>query len=224
MGGRRKSCRGERKAGGRQSRWLLGGRLVVVMASGGGAGVRGRNDGRNGGSVGCLWRRKKEKDAEKKNMQKGEGRPRGGCAYQRWGFGFVGRLRRRLLVEEECFCGVSKGWRSSEEREREKRERWLEEKTREKLIVWLILDSMFSSLRPWNPPLFIGGGRGQFCLHWRKILALDSDGKDPNRWLKVGMVHCQIVKSAAAGCLSWPLWGGATSVYLPVTGEDQTQT
>jgi hypothetical protein len=44
----------------------------------------------------------------------------------------------------------------------------------------------------------------------------DSDEKDPNRWLKVGMVHCQIVKSAAADCLSWPLWGGATSVYLPV--------
>jgi hypothetical protein len=32
--------------------------------------------------------------------------------------------------------------------EREKRERWLEEKTGEKLIVWLILDPMFSSLRP----------------------------------------------------------------------------
>jgi hypothetical protein len=44
----------------------------------------------------------------------------------------------------------------------------------------------------------------------------DSDEKDPNRWLKVGMVHCQIVKSAAADCLSWPLWGGAMSVYLPV--------
>jgi len=41
--------------------------------------------------------------------------------------------------------------------------------------------------------------------------------KDPNRWLKVGMMHCQIVKSAAAGCLSWPLWGGATSVYLLVS-------
>jgi len=36
-----------------------------------------------------------------------------------------------------------------------------------------------------------------------KISALDSVGNDPNRWLKVDMVHCQIVKSAAAGCLSW---------------------
>jgi len=52
-------------------------------------------------------------------------------------------------------------------------------------------------------------------LHWRKIAALDSDGKDPNCWLKVDMVHCQIVKSAVVGYLSWPFWGGATSVYLP---------
>jgi len=28
------------------------------------------------------------------------------------------------------------------------------------------------------------------------------------------MVHCQ---SAAAGCLRWPLWSGATSVYVPVS-------
>jgi len=92
-----------------------------------------------------------------------------------------------------------------------------EKKTGEKLLFWLILDPIFSSLRPSNPPLFIGGGRGKSCLQWRKISALDSDGKDPNRWLKVDMVHCQIVKSAAAGCLSWPLWGGATSGYLPVS-------
>jgi len=75
----------------------------------------------------------------------------------------VGRLRRRLLVEEECFCGVSKGLKK-QRGEREKRERWLEEKTREKLIFWLILDPIFSSLRPSNPPLFIGGGRGKSCL------------------------------------------------------------
>jgi hypothetical protein len=31
------------------------------------------------------------------------------------------------------------------------------------------------------------------------------------------MVHCQIVKSAAAGCLCWLLWGGVTSVYLPLS-------
>jgi len=79
------------------------------------------------------------------------------------------------------------------------------------------LDPIFFSLRPSNPPLFISGGRGKSYLHWGKLLALDSVEKDPNRWLKVGMMYCQIVKSAAAGCLSWPLWGGATSVYLPVS-------
>jgi len=85
------------------------------------------------------------------------------------------------------------------------------------LVFWLTLAPIFSSLGPSNPPLYIGGGRGQSCLQWRKISALDSDGKDPNRWLKVCMMHYQIVKSAAAGCLSWPLWGGATSGYLPVS-------
>jgi len=38
------------------------------------------------------------------------------------------------------------------------------------------------------------------------------------------MVHCQIVKSAAAGCLSWPFSGGAKSVYLPMSREDHTLT
>jgi len=41
VGGRRKGCRGERKAGRRRERepqWLLGGRLVVVLASCGVAG------------------------------------------------------------------------------------------------------------------------------------------------------------------------------------------
>jgi len=87
------------------------------------------------------------------------------------------------------------------EREREKKCA----ETGKKLVFWLTLDPIFSSLGPSNPPLFIGSGRGQSCLQWRKLSALDSDEKDPNRWLKVGMVHCQIVKSAAAGCLSWPL-------------------
>jgi len=43
---------------------------------------------------------------------------------------------------------------------------------------------------------------GNLVFTGKQIPALDSIGNDPNRWLKVGMVHCQIVKSAAAGCLS----------------------
>jgi len=66
------------------------------------------------------------------------------------------------------------------QREREREERTLAgRKTGEKLIFWLILDPIFSSLRPSNPPLFIGGRRGQSLLHKGKISALDSVGKDP---------------------------------------------
>jgi len=75
--------------------------------------------------VGCGRKKKKLQRREKGWKEKREGR--GSCAYRRWGFGFVVRLRRLLLVEEEGFCGVFKGWRSSGG-EREKRERWLEEK------------------------------------------------------------------------------------------------
>jgi hypothetical protein len=64
------------------------------------------------------------------------------------------------------------------------------------------LDPIFSSLRPSTLPLFIGGGRGQSRLHRDKISALDSVGKDPNRWLKVGMMHCQIWRKS---CPRWPI-------------------
>jgi hypothetical protein len=39
--------------------------------------------GRNGGGVGCLWRKKKEEEVEEENLQRGEGRPRGGCPCRR---------------------------------------------------------------------------------------------------------------------------------------------
>jgi hypothetical protein len=48
-----------------------------------------------------------------------------------------------------------------------------------------ILDPNLFSSNAWNPPLFIGGGRGTLCLFWKKILALDSNRKDPNCWFKV---------------------------------------
>jgi hypothetical protein len=59
---------------------------------------------------------------------------------------------------------------------------------------WSNLDPIVSSLRPWNPPLFINGRKGQSCLHWGKIIALDSVGKNLNRWLKVGIMSCQIYR------------------------------
>ena len=72
-----------RDKGWKEKRESRGGSLVVVLASFDGAGGRGRNGGRNGGSVGYLWRRKKQKDVEEENLQRGEGRPCGGCAYRR---------------------------------------------------------------------------------------------------------------------------------------------
>jgi len=54
------------------------------------------------------------------------------------------------------------------------------------------LNQIFFTLRPWNPPPFIGGGKGQSCLHWRNISALDSAEKDYNRWFKVGNMNFQI--------------------------------
>jgi hypothetical protein len=66
--------------------------------------------------------------------------------------------------------------------------------TGKRLILWLTLDPVFCSLRAWNPRLFIGGGSGQSCLHWEKISTLDSIGKHPNRWFKVGILCCQICR------------------------------
>jgi hypothetical protein len=62
------------------------------------------------------------------------------------------------------------GWRGSEENGNRGMAGFLQ-----------FLDQIFFMLRPWNPPLFIGGGWGWFCLHRGKIWALNSVGKDPNR-------------------------------------------
>jgi len=71
----------------------------------------------------------------------------------------------------------------------------------------------FLTLNVKSAPIY-RGGRGNLVFTGEQIPALDSTGKDLNHWLKVGMVHCQF---AAAGCLRWPLWSGATSVYVPVS-------
>jgi hypothetical protein len=78
------------------------------------------------------------------------------------------------------------------EREREGRKFMVVAKIGRETDFLLTLNLIFSSLGPWNPPLFIGGGRGTCCLLWCQILALNSVGRDPNHWLKVGTRNCQI--------------------------------
>ena len=73
---------------------------------------------------------------------------------------------------------------------------------------WPILDPIFSSLRPWNAALFIGGGRGTFCLSWCQIVAFGLVGKHPNRCFKVCTSNCQIWQSKAA----------PVAYFRPVTG------
>jgi len=71
----------------------------------------------------------------------------------------------------------------------EKREDRSANKTRKEAIFLPTLDLIISSLIPWNPPVFIEGGRGIFRLYWCQILAFDSTRKDPNYWLKVAIME-----------------------------------
>jgi hypothetical protein len=71
------------------------------------------------------------------------------------------------------------------ERERERETKREGGRNREEADFLLTLDPIFVLLRPWNPPLFIGGRRRHSCLYQDKIAALDSVEKDPNHWFKV---------------------------------------
>jgi len=97
-----------------------------------------------------------------------------------------------LPVVEKLVVALVGGWNGRERGEKKLQKRG------KKVGFWLTFDLIFSSLRPSNPPLFIDGGKGQSCLHWGKFSAFDSVGKDPNRWFKVGMMHCQICRKKAA--------------------------
>jgi len=53
----------------------------------------------------------------------------------------------------------------SHDEERKKRETMVEKKLRGKTDFLSTLAFDFSFLKPWNPPLFIGGEKGMFCLY-----------------------------------------------------------
>jgi hypothetical protein len=73
----------------------------------------------------------------------------------------------------------------------------------------LSLDRNFSIPRAWRSNLFIGGGRGTFCLLWCKISALGSTWKHLNHWLKIAMMNCQFCRKN--GRSGWSIWGGSTA-------------
>ena len=138
---------------------------------------------------------------------------------ERWPESFTGR-RGRLLQKWErgrdggCFrCGGGRlvvglatcvelvvalvgGW-NGREREGEKKNCI----NRAEMLV-------FGRLWTWNPPPFIGSGRGQFCLHRGKISSPWFDWKYPNHWFKVCTLNCQIWQSKAA----------RVGYFRPVTG------
>jgi len=87
-----------------------------------------------------------------------------------------------------------RGWRHGGER-RKREKSWL---GTENGCFFQHFDPIFFFFMPWNPPLFIEDGRGQSCLHRRKLSALNSVRNDRNRWFKVGTMNCQIWQLKAA--------------------------
>jgi hypothetical protein len=65
-------------------------------------------------------------------------------------------------------------------------------------IFFPTLHLNFLFFNAWNP---IGGERGIFYFYWEKILAFDSIGNDPNRWLKGAIMDCEnwLLKASRVG-------------------------
>ena len=81
------------------------------------------------------------------------------------------------------------------------------------------LHLIFFSPRPWNPSLFIGGGRGQSCLHEGKIFSPWFDWRHSNRWFKICTSNCQIWQSKAARGGHFRPVIGAVLTFIGLTGQ-----
>jgi len=89
-------------------------------------------------------------------------------------------------------CGMAES-----ERGRERQRRW--QKPGKGWFFCLLWTRFPPPLRPWNPSLFIGGGREQSCLHWEKLQPLIQLGRTPT----VGSNKASwVVKFARKGWLS----------------------
>jgi hypothetical protein len=95
-------------------------------------------------------------------------------------------------------------WRRGEKKRKKRVDR--EEKNLGRKTDFLpTLGYDFLILKAWNPPLFIGGGRGTLCLFWRQILAIDSNMKNLNCWFKGVIMVCQnrLLKLVMLATLGW---------------------
>jgi hypothetical protein len=99
-------------------------------------------------------------------------------------------------------CGGANGGKTGDEggggwrpwlREKEERGLVAEKSWRERRLVFFwFLDPIFSSLPNVKSAPVYRVEEGNLVFTRKQISALDSVRKDPNCWLKVGMVHCQI--------------------------------
>jgi hypothetical protein len=80
------------------------------------------------------------------------------------------------------------------------------------------LHSIFFLLRTWKLLLFIGGGRGQSCLHEGKLFSPWFEWKNPDRPFKVCTSNCQIWQSKAAQGGHFRPIVGAVLMFIGLNG------
>jgi len=149
VGGRRKSCRGERKAGRRRERaavaawwvcWLAMVEMVVALAG-------GWNDGEREGRRNVLQRRDRRLRCLITDV----------VVAGRWSW------QRLVVLVAQGGAGGRNGdgvgflWRR---KKKEVEEENLQRGEGGRLVFWLTLDPIFSSLKSLMEPLFIGSRRG----------------------------------------------------------------